>query len=271
MKKFKKIYIEITNICNLSCDFCPETKRQKQSMSASDFKLIATKLRPYGDYLYLHVKGEPTLHKELSEILSICESLGYKVCITTNGTLLREKSDLLLQSPAVHKVHISLHSFEASMLTLTLDEYLDNIIYFLQKTQCLTVLRLWNSGGADVLNDQIYSKLHQSFTFLREDKINDRTYIEHGEKFEWASLENSSKESQGFCYALRDQIAVLVDGTVVPCCLDNDGTIALGNIYEQDLETIYHSPRAKNLYNSFSNRCFSEELCKTCGFAKRFS
>ena len=276
MKNFKKIYIEITNVCNLTCSFCPVTKRFKQSMSIETFKLIATKMRPYGDYLYLHIKGEPTMHKEFQEILSICESLGFKVCITTNGTLLREKSEILLQSSAVHKVHISLHSFEASSIHLTLEEYLDYIIHFIQRAQCITVLRLWNDGGANSLNTMIYEKLHQSFDFLKEDKISERTYIEHGEKFDWASLDNSSsdnnpKQSHGFCYALRDQIGILVDGTVVPCCLDNDGTIALGNILKQELVDIYTSPRAMNLYNSFSNRCFSEELCKSCGFVKRFS
>lgn len=270
MRTFKKIYIEITNICNLSCDFCPKTSRKPMSMSASNFEKIAKKIRPYGRFLYLHVKGEPTLHGEFEEILSICEKLDYRVCITTNGTLLKQKSDIILKSKAVHKVHISLHSFEASEINLSLSEYIESIVSLIQKASFITVLRLWNDGGKNELNDTIIEKLREKFEFLRDDKINKNTYIEHGEKFEWADTSSEISKETGFCYGLRDQIGVLVDGTVVPCCLDNNGDINLGNIYTQEVEEILQGERATNLYNNFSNRKFSEKLCTSCGFINRF-
>ena len=270
MKKFKKIYIEITNICNLSCSFCPKTKRKLKFMTVDEFSYIATKVRPFSDYLYLHIKGEPLLHKDLEEILEVCENLEFKVCITTNGTLINEKNVILLKSKAVHKLHISLHSFEASEVNLTLDRYIENIISLIQKADFLIVLRLWNDGGLDKLNSDIIKKLKENFEFLKEDKINEKTYIENGQKFEWADLESQSDRKSGFCYGLRDQIGVLADGTVVPCCLDNEGDINLGNIFESGLEEIYLGERAQNLYNGFSNRKFSEKLCTTCGFINRF-
>ena len=85
MKKFKKMYIEITNICNLNCIFCPKTLRKPKFMSCDEFKIIADKLKNYGDYIYLHVLGEPLLHPDIEKILSISESFNFKVIITTNG------------------------------------------------------------------------------------------------------------------------------------------------------------------------------------------
>lgn len=271
MKKFKKIYIEITNICNLNCNFCPPTKRTAQSMTIEQFETIATKMRPFGDYLYLHIKGEPLIHKNLNAILLICEKLKFKVCITTNGTLIQKNLHLLLSAKSIHKMHISLHSFEASEINLTIDQYILGIAELIKNASFLVVLRLWNDGGANKLNDFIIAKLKTQFTFLRDDKINDKTYIESGEKFEWADLNSNISNQQGFCYALRDQIGILVDGTVVPCCLDNDGDINLGNILHQPLEEILNSKRAKDLYDGFSKRTFSEKLCTTCGFIDRFS
>lgn len=271
MRKFKKIYLEITNICNLSCSFCPATKRKLASMSVNEFEEIATKLRDFGDYIYLHVKGEPLLHKNLEQILDICDILNFKVCITTNGTLIKQKEEILLSHKCVHKVHISLHSFEANQVNLSLEDYILSIVNFIKKAKCIIVLRLWNDGTAQKLNSVIIGKLKESFEFISELKVKENVYIENGEKFDWADLEKEQTSETGFCYALRNQVAVLVDGTVVPCCLDNNGDINLGNIHKESLEEILQSERATKLYNGFSNRKLSEKLCKNCGFVRRFN
>lgn len=270
MKQFKKIYLEITNLCNLSCSFCPPTSRTPQTMTAEEFREIAEKIRPHGRFLYLHIKGEPTMHPQLEEILAICEKLEFRVCITTNGTLFGKIGAILLNSPAVHKVHISLHSFEANQISLSLEEYLDAIVEFIQKSTCISVLRLWNQGGEDGLNQRILDKLHSRFQFIRPDKIADHAFLEEGEKFQWADLTADTRQTTGFCYALRNQIGILVDGTVVPCCLDNNGDINLGNIRQLSLQEIYDSPRAQGIYEGFSRRQRVEPLCQSCGFVGRF-
>lgn len=270
MKQFKKIYLEITNLCNLSCAFCPPTTRHPRTMTVAEFTVLAEKLRPHGRFLYLHIKGEPTAHPQLAEILAVCEGLDFRVCITTNGTLLGRMGDVLLHSPAVHKVHISLHSYEANQLALPLEDYLDSIVDFIKNASCITVLRLWNEGGQEELNQKILDKLHDSFQFLREDKIAHNIFLEKGELFQWGDPTISTTRTSGFCYALRDQIGVLVDGTVVPCCLDNNGDIPLGNLYNATLQDIYDSPRATAIYQGFSRRQLREPLCKSCGFVERF-
>ena len=72
------------------------------------------------------------------------------------------------------------------------------------------------------------------------------------------------------CIRDREQLAVLSDGTVVPCCLDHEGDIPLGNLLERDLEDILRGPRARALYDGFSRRRPSEALCRRCGYARRF-
>lgn len=275
MKKFKKIYVEITNVCNLACSFCKKTSRLPKFMSKDEFEYIAKEVKKHSDYIYLHVKGEPLLHKNLADILTICEDLALKVCITTNGTLLSQNQNLLLDKKP-HKVHISLHSF--SKEDGDIENYLENIVSFINKSNFICVLRLWNQGGEDKLNakicDMLEKALNLDFKILQSEKNNvkilDKCYVEFGEVFEWADISQNEKYTSGFCYALRDQIAILVDGTVVPCCLDNDGCINLGNIYKNTIEDIYNSELSQNIINDFSNRKLHHKLCTTCGFIRRF-
>ena len=82
------MYLEITNVCNLRCAFCPGTQRPRRFMTPEEFRQLAARLRPYGTYLMLHVMGEPLLHPQLAELLDIAGVLGFQVCLVTNGTLL---------------------------------------------------------------------------------------------------------------------------------------------------------------------------------------
>ena len=276
MKRFKKVYIEISNICNLSCSFCPGTKRAPKIMEPSEFKTVITKVAPFTDYVYFHLLGEPLLHPNLKDYLNICEEHGLKVIITTNGTLLNKQGDVLLRSDSHYKTVISLHSFEAN-LNQNFDEYINDCLNYTKAAEGekIVVLRLWNNGGEDKLNREILQKIENRFPApWRETRggkqIGNNIYIQFGDKFDWPDIENQTLNETAFCYGMRDQIGVLCDGTVVPCCLDNNGEINLGNILNTDLDDIINSPRALNIYNGFSNRKACEELCKKCSFARKF-
>ena len=274
----RKAYLEITNICNLACSFCPGTRRQKAYMTADDFRVLASKLRPYTQYIYLHLMGEPLLHPPLPEILDICGELDFRVIITTNGTLLNDRAQLLLCAPAVHKINISLQSFEANSRGI-LEDYIHSCAAFaarMSKAGKLCVLRLWNNNGLDSLNENIEGMLAEHFPKPWRDSrgskaLADKLWLEPGDKFDWPDLGADEQGDEFFCYGLRDQVGVLCDGTVVPCCLDHEGDIALGNLFEQDLGAILASPRAKAIYDGFSGRQAVEELCRKCGYARRFT
>ena len=275
--RFSKVYVEISNLCNLSCSFCPGTKRQKRAMTEEEFTYLLPKLRPYTDFLYFHLMGEPLCHPKLGTFLELAHEAGFKVILTTNGTLLHDRQDLLLASPGLHKVNISLHAFEANDLSVPFEEYLRRCLSFGKAAEgkVLVSYRLWNSGGADELNDQIQETLKQYFPAdwvqeRRGIRIGNRVYLEHGDKFDWPDLNAADGGAELFCYGLRDQLGVLCDGTVVPCCLDHEGDLALGNLFTQDLAEILETKRAKAIYEGFSNRTAAESLCRRCGYARRF-
>lgn len=277
MKKFHKIYLEISNICNLKCSFCPGTHRKPKILSEKEFTLLLPKLRPWTDFLYFHLMGEPLCHPNLGRFLEIAGEFGFKVILTTNGTLLKKQQDVLLTSPALHKINISLHAFEANDLSVPFEEYLHDCFSFGIHAQGkkLIVYRLWNNGGADQKNGQILSVMKAYFPEPWQEerrgiRIGDRIFLEYGDKFDWPDLAAPEGTSRVFCYGLRDQIGVLCDGTVVPCCLDHEGDIPLGNLFDQSLDEILNTSRAQAIAQGFTNRTACEELCRKCGYARRF-
>ena len=275
--RFRKVYLEISNICNLNCAFCPGTRRQKRAMTEDDMRILLPKLRPYTDFLYFHLMGEPLCHPRLETFLELAHSHGFRVILTTNGTLLSKKQELLLNFPGLHKVNISLHAFEANDLSVPFETYLRGCFDFGKAAEGnkLISYRLWNNHGQDEKNGEILELLEQYFPkpWVQERhgiRIADRVYLEHGDKFDWPDLAAPDGGCGVFCHGLRDQIGVLCDGTVVPCCLDHEGDISLGNLFNQSLDDILDSPRARAIYDGFSQRKAAEELCRKCGYARRF-
>ena len=279
---FQRAYVEITNVCNLRCSFCPGTAREKKFLDPADFRVLAEKLRPWTDYLYLHVMGEPLLHPALGEILDECDRLGFRVCVTTNGVLLPSRLAVLRGQRCLHKVSVSLHSFEGNGGEGGLEDYITGSwesCRALAAEGVICALRLWNGHGADRLNGQVLDILSRLAGVRAEDlpadrkgnrRLAERVFLEPGEKFDWPGQDSGGPEAQ-FCYGLRQQIAVLCDGTVVPCCLDGEGRLALGNLLAQELDGILDSPRARAIRDGFDRRRPSEALCRRCGFARRFN
>lgn len=277
-KRFNKIYLEISNVCNLSCAFCPGTKRRPRIMETAEFAALLPKLRPWADYLYFHLMGEPLCHPHLQAYLRMAGEAGFKVILTTNGTLLSDKQEMLLTAPGLHKVNISLHAFEANDLKMPFEAYLSGCFAFGKAAggKKLISYRLWNGGGQDALNRQILTTMKQYFpdewvTERKGIRISQRVYLEYGDKFDWPDLNAEDGGENVFCYGLRDQLGVLCDGTVVPCCLDHEGDLALGNLLTDSMEDILESPRAKAIFEGFSRGQAAEELCRKCGYARRFS
>lgn len=275
--RFRKIYVEISNLCNLNCAFCPGTRRSPGRMDVQQFSSLLPKLRPYSDFLYFHLMGEPLCHPQLEQFLTLAGQSGFKVILTTNGTLLARQQEMLLAHPALHKVNISLHAFEANDLAVPFAQHLEECFSFGRAAagKKLVVFRLWNQGGADRLNDDILTLMKQHFpapwvTEPRGTRIGQRTYLEYGEKFDWPDMTAAEGTSRIRCLGLRDQIGILWDGTVVPCCLDHEGDLALGNLFEQDMDDILNTPRAKVIYEGFTHGQAVEPLCRRCGYARRF-
>lgn len=287
VKKFKRILIEISNVCNLSCTFCPPTKRKAKAMSASEFDTVLTKLKGHGDHIYLHVKGEPLFHPEFEEILDLCDRHQKIVNITTNGTLLDTHGDAILKSASVRLVNISLQSFETVNDQDAYKKYLNKVVDFVKRgseeTEKLFEFRLWNLDEADSAPIEsgnwalryIQSRLGRTIpvTDQKTKSLSGRStvYISKGFEFEWPSLESEVRGVKGTCHGLRRQIAILSTGDVVPCCMDAEGIITLGNVFETDFETIVTSKRAKAIRVGFENNKIVEPLCARCMYRECFA
>jgi len=275
--RFKKVYLEITNVCNLNCSFCPGTVRAPRVMSPSEFDVLSGKLQGWTQYLYFHLMGEPLLHPQLGKLLEIASENEFYVNLTTNGTLLNKVEETLLNSDALHRINLSLQAWEANDSALPLNDYVNSCAGFAKKAAAkgiIVSLRLWNGGGAEVRNDEILGHLHGAFPgewqiAQRNTVLTENVFLEFGGQFDWPAAD-SDETGTCFCRGLRDQLGVLCDGTVVPCCLDADGKLALGNLFDSNLDDILAAPRARAIYDGFSRREAVEPLCRRCGYAARF-
>lgn len=284
-KSFSGIYVEISNLCNLHCSFCSGTDRPSRRMSAREFAMIAERIKGYTDKVYLHVLGEPLCHPELDLILAACRENSLKASVTTNGTLLAERGAVLLDNAdAVHRVSISLHSFEAnSGYSRSLCEYVAEAMDFADlaaERGIYSVFRLWNMDsdaglGANGFNSNIISLLRERYhgewaKRYTGYRLARNIFIEFAGLFDWPRNSTAEPIEEGYCHALSSQIAILADGSVVPCCLDCDGDITLGNIFDSSLADVLSTERAERMKRGFEQRRFTESLCQRCTYARRF-
>lgn len=255
--RFKRIYIEITNICNLKCEFCLPHHRNLKWMSFEEFKIILAKVKPYSNYIYLHVKGEPLLHPDIEKFIVYAFEQGFLINLTTNGTLLDKYIHL---APYLRQINISLHATNDLAIVKTAQKIQDCIVNF----------RVWNFEE----NHEAISLLENEFNVSIENvsnfKLRDNIFVSAQNKFQWPDMQNSVISTSGYCHALKDQIAILVDGTVVPCCLDNNGDIPLGNIFKDIFEDILSSEKVNTILTGFQKRICTEELCQKCEFKNKF-
>lgn len=288
MKKLDKMYLEITNACNLRCAFCPESERPVRSMDEREFSLAIDRVKGVAESVYLHVKGEPLLHPLLGRFIDIAGVAGLPVLITTNGTLLESAEEALCGKPNLRRLNVSLHSLSAfpkERIEETARAILDaagrvGAANRAVNPSFLVSLRLWTKD--DVPSTSFILELIEDWAGKDRGSLSSALgnrgglvvrpglAIHLAREFVWPSLDGTDFGSRGFCRALRDQAGILSDGTVVPCCLDGEGVLALGNVFESPMEDILSSPRARAIYDAFTDRNVTEPLCRRCGYRTRF-
>lgn len=258
-------------------------------MSLPFFEETLKQLRPYTKTLAFHVMGDPLTLSNLEEYLDISQKYGFEVELTTSGYYLGKTKLQTLFHQAVRQLNISLNSYNKNSLNMTFDEYISSVLNVCSQKierypKPFINLRLWNLD--DICSEAEYNKLlfkRLSSFFdtpidaeeIYKDKIKSirltqKVLLHFDSYFEWPSL-NSTHESDGTCYGLKSHIGILANGTVVPCCLDGDGIIALGNLNNTPLKDILNSKRATDMIDGFKDAKAVEELCKKCSYKDRFS
>lgn len=263
-------------MCNYNCKFCSNDNLPQKEMSLNEFSFILNEIKPYTHSVYLHIKGEPLIHSEFEKIIKICEKRDMKIYLTTNGSMLKQKIKII-KSKCIKKINISIHS------NINDDEYIYSIVETIReliKNKMIT-LRFWNNQNG-IINEKnkiviqkILSLLNipydiNNIIYCQNNKIIDNLFINIADVFEWPNIKNTYYKEEGYCLGGQNQLGILADGTVVPCCLDSGGIIKLGNIYQNNLKEILNSERYLNIKKSFQNRKAIEELCKKCSFKSKF-
>lgn len=267
--KLKKIYIEITNRCNLNCSFCIHNKRVFKDITFDDYKIIIDKIKNHTKEIYLHVLGEPLLHPCVNEFIAYAAKNNLFVNITTNGYLINKIKD----NSDIHRLNVSLHSYSDNA-NLLLDEYLDNVFKVIDKLRNKTfcAVRLWvNNKNTDKTLAYINKRYNTKIVEIHDDmkvKITNNLIIDTNHEFIWPSLNNQYYSEVGTCRGLLDHLGILSNGTIIPCCLDSEGIINLGNIYQDSLDDVYNKPMVKEMICGFRNHKKVHELCKHCYFLK---
>ncbi len=274
--RFKKIYVEITNVCNFACSFCFKSKREKKFVSPEDFSAILFSIKPYTNYLYLHLLGEPLLHPSFEKLVEIAHQMGFFINLTTNGSLIAKRKEFLLSAP-IRQFNISLHDAEENISPAQWGDYLASVFDFAKEksSESYISMRLWNGGVSSVssfnsfclelINRAFDSNLTLERMTERNIKLQPHIFLANAARFSWPG-EAALGINNRYCYGMDTHVAILVDGTVVPCCLDADASMALGNVFKEDFGTIINSDRARRIIEGFRRNEAVEETCKNCGF-----
>lgn len=264
----KRIYLEITNACNLDCPFCTNNKG-KEFISLDNFKKTIEQIKEITPYIYLHVLGEPMLHPFFNDFLDILDKNNMKVQLVTNGTLLN-KYDLDDHS-SIRKVSISLHSYLGKD-----KKYYSNINTLLKKKHDYILdLRFYNQETLSDNTKKYLEELKENYPFktskvLNQYEIKKNVYVTTNSFFKWPNINDDYHSDFGTCLGGKSMLAILVNGDVTMCCLDTMGINKLGNIYENSLIEIINSNLYKKVISDLNNNKLTMPLCQKCTYHDRF-
>ncbi len=256
-------------------------------MNPQNFERVLKQVKPLTEEVCLHLMGEPLAHPEFPTILQICNQYQVPVQITTNGILLKKLTSVILESSCIRQINYSVQSYKDNFPNKDLTPYLKELVDFSrlcmnQRPEVYINFRLWNIGRTEPFspNEEVIHYLEKSFDLsikrevdlgsIKSKKLLNRTYLHFDSHFNWPSLNLPFQGKQGKCHALTGHIGIHADGTVVPCCLDKEAQIPLGNCLEKSLMEILESERATKMKEGFFNGILVEKLCQHCDYIKRF-
>jgi len=258
-------------------------------MSLELFDKINSEVKVVTNELAYHIVGDPLVLSNLNAYLDISLKHDLKVNITTAASNFNSNQYQTLIHKSIKQVNFSINSFNANDFKKSIDDYLSPIFEFCQfaldnKRDFFINLRIWNlddSKSAKEFNKIVFDKANTYFNsqinsdeIYKEKPKNIRVarkiFFNFDDYFSWPSLDNDFVSDTGFCYGLDSHFGILANGDVIPCCLDKDAIINLGNFNKNSLNEILNTKRVLDIQKGFKQNIIQEELCKRCSFRTRF-
>ncbi|CAA6805679.1 MAG: Radical SAM protein [uncultured Sulfurovum sp.] len=287
--KFYRIYIELTNVCGLRCSFCPTKALANTTMNLTFFESVVKEAKGFTREIACHVVGDPLTLPNLEHYLDIIHKYKMKAMLTTSGYFMKKHAFETLFHPAVKQINVSLNAFNKNDTSISFEQYMKPILALChekvkQEKELFINLRMWNLDeimSEEKFNSELFSLLKKEFKVAldlntlnpKEKKslrLDNKVLLHFDNYFEWPSLKNKNY-GHGTCQGLNSHIGVLANGDVIPCCLDNDAVMKLGNVKEQSLKDIVQGKRATDMIKGFREGQCSEEMCLKCSYKDRFN
>ncbi|MCQ2852436.1 SPASM domain-containing protein [Helicobacter pylori] len=278
-KLFKKIYIELSDICGLQCSFCPNPKNIRGVMPLELFEKICKEAAPLTPIITLHVLGDPCKLKNLNRYLNAAKRFSLKVDLVTSGAYLHNFETLL--QDAIYQISISLDAGLDNHNKLNQHRYIQKILEFCRykcekNSEVFLNLRIQDSTLEKHQN--LIKPFLESFecvsleTLKSQDRARlfKKSFLNIQKTFKWPNLNAQNPLNQEskipYCYGLIKQIAILSNGVVVPCCMDTQAHINLGDLNHTPLKDVLNSQKAMAIKTHFLKGEALEPLCQNCSY-----
>ena len=281
--------VETTNRCNLDCPFCMVgqqnellaahgssahslMKRPQGLMQKETFDVLLENFLRYGaEWIYLHFQGEPLVNKNTPYFAKRLKDAEIQVGIFTNGLAFSDRSRAELADAEIDLLRFSVdgaseETYQQNRRGGKFADVLDSMKKTVKAHQGKSTRLEWQFIA--MRNNE--HEIEAARTLAKEIGI---AFIVKGFREsvpDLVPLDPSlrSKKNQKPCSDVYYQLGIYWNGDVVPCCYDTDGKEILGNLHEQDLLSIWQSPKYKKLRRCIDNvidRPEDEpELCRNC-------
>jgi radical SAM protein with 4Fe4S-binding SPASM domain len=260
------LYIEPSNRCNLSCSFCPQSLDDYEERSGGRMdidmdlyrKVIAevSTFDPRPKSIKLYFLGEPLLHPEIQEIMTLAVSVCDRVEVTTNGLVLTEKKAQAILDSGIHYLRVSVYLYEGIRTDIVRRnvERLRDMRNNQRKSRPFISAKVFGQKERDMI-EPYYSSI--------TDEITCETM--HSFASDFVNISQQPKGKASACPYPFYTLVVKSNGDVVPCCVAWEGSLVVGNAKTESLLDIWHGDKLASIHRDhlMGNRS-KYTACKSC-------
>lgn len=248
------LFVEPTNHCNLACVFCPQKSQERQLgfMSLEVFRKILGDASKAGvRKINIFFLGESLMHKQIFQMIREISDAGLESRLNTNATFLDEPRALALLESGVNYVTISFEgtdkqTYEKLRVKANYEKTLANVENFLRLRASLKSSTKVNIEIIDMEETHgLLDDFERKMRLLKPDEVKRKVYRNWIGYLE-AEKNLNLQEAYNICSYPWRSMAVLWDGTYVPCCVDYDGKYPLGT-YSEGLMQAWNGQRMLQL------------------------